>query len=223
MFPWQSGSDGTEETQVVHLNPLSGQWDPDLSHNQRHVNAAIFYNVWHYYQATDDVDVPARLRRRDDARDRPLLGLDRALQPRARPVRDPRRDGARRVPRAATRAPTRAGCATTPTRTSWWPGSPAPPSRVLDLLPSSRREALRAGSGSPTTSCTIWDGHEPQDVRPVPRRRRHQPVRGLRRPRGARLGATTARSTPTSSASTGSSAPRATTRTATSSPSRPTR
>ena len=56
MFPWQSGSDGSEETQVVHLNPLSGQWDPDLSHRQRHVNAAIFYNVWHYHQATDDLD-----------------------------------------------------------------------------------------------------------------------------------------------------------------------
>jgi hypothetical protein len=24
MYPWQSGSDGKEETQVVHLNPLSG-------------------------------------------------------------------------------------------------------------------------------------------------------------------------------------------------------
>jgi trehalose/maltose hydrolase-like predicted phosphorylase len=56
MFPWQSGSDGQEETQVVHLNPLSGRWDPDLSHNQRHINAAIFYNVWHYYQATGDVE-----------------------------------------------------------------------------------------------------------------------------------------------------------------------
>ena len=56
MFPWQSGSDGMEETQVVHLNPLSGQWEPDLSHNQRHVSAAIFYNVWHYYQATGDVE-----------------------------------------------------------------------------------------------------------------------------------------------------------------------
>ncbi|WP_106849929.1 HAD-IA family hydrolase [Blastococcus sp. Marseille-P5729] len=54
MFPWQSGSDGQEETQVVHLNPMSGQWDPDLSRNQRHVNAAIFYNIWSYYQATDD-------------------------------------------------------------------------------------------------------------------------------------------------------------------------
>ncbi len=55
MFPWQSGSDGTEETQVVHLNPVSGQWHPDHSHHQRHVNAAIFYNVWQYYQATDDL------------------------------------------------------------------------------------------------------------------------------------------------------------------------
>ncbi len=56
MFPWQSGSDGQEETQVVHLNPLSGRWEPDLSHNQRHVNAAIFFNVWHYYQATGDIE-----------------------------------------------------------------------------------------------------------------------------------------------------------------------
>jgi trehalose/maltose hydrolase-like predicted phosphorylase len=55
MYPWQSGSDGQEETQVVHLNPLSGRWEPDLSHNQRHVNAAIFYNVWRYHQATGDV------------------------------------------------------------------------------------------------------------------------------------------------------------------------
>ena len=54
MFPWQSGSDGQEETQKVHINPKSGKWEPDLSHNQRHVSADIFYNVWHYYQATGD-------------------------------------------------------------------------------------------------------------------------------------------------------------------------
>ena len=54
MYPWQSGSDGKEETQEVHLNPLSGTWDPDLSHNQRHVNAAIFYNIWTYHQSTND-------------------------------------------------------------------------------------------------------------------------------------------------------------------------
>jgi trehalose/maltose hydrolase-like predicted phosphorylase len=54
MFPWQSGSEGIEETQRVHLNPLSGRWEPDLSRTQRHVNAAIFFNIWKYFQATDD-------------------------------------------------------------------------------------------------------------------------------------------------------------------------
>jgi alpha,alpha-trehalase len=54
MFPWQSGSDGREETQVVHLNPESGRWLPDETHLQRHVNAAIAYNVWRYYEITGD-------------------------------------------------------------------------------------------------------------------------------------------------------------------------
>jgi beta-phosphoglucomutase-like phosphatase (HAD superfamily) len=48
MFPWQSGSDGREETQVVHLNPLSGEWGDDYSSLQRHVSLAIAYNVWEY-------------------------------------------------------------------------------------------------------------------------------------------------------------------------------
>ena len=54
MFPWQSGSDGREETQVVHLNPRSGRWNPDHTHLQRHVNAAIVFNIWQYYKATSD-------------------------------------------------------------------------------------------------------------------------------------------------------------------------
>jgi trehalose/maltose hydrolase-like predicted phosphorylase len=54
MFPWQSGSEGAEEAQLLHLNPLSGRWERDLSRNQRHVNAAIFYNIWDYYQTTGD-------------------------------------------------------------------------------------------------------------------------------------------------------------------------
>jgi len=54
MFPWRSGREGIEETQQVHLNPVSGRWEPDLSRNQRHVNAAIFYNIWHYFQASYD-------------------------------------------------------------------------------------------------------------------------------------------------------------------------
>jgi trehalose-phosphatase len=56
MYPWQSGSDGEEQTPTIHLNPLSGVWDPDLSRNQRHVGAAIFYATWHYHQATHDYD-----------------------------------------------------------------------------------------------------------------------------------------------------------------------
>ena len=56
MFPWQSGSDGQEETQKVHINPKSGKWEPDLSHNQRHVSADIFYNIWRYYEATGDME-----------------------------------------------------------------------------------------------------------------------------------------------------------------------
>jgi trehalose/maltose hydrolase-like predicted phosphorylase len=55
MYPWQSGSDGREETQRLHLNPRSGRWLPDKSHRQRHVNAAVAWNVWQYYQATGDL------------------------------------------------------------------------------------------------------------------------------------------------------------------------
>ncbi len=54
MFPWQSGSDGQEETQLMHLNPRSGAWGEDLSRYQRHVNTAIAYNIWQYVRMTDD-------------------------------------------------------------------------------------------------------------------------------------------------------------------------
>jgi alpha,alpha-trehalase len=56
MYPWQSGSDGREESQKVHLNPKSGNWIPDNSRLQRHVNAAIAWNAWQYYQATGDLE-----------------------------------------------------------------------------------------------------------------------------------------------------------------------
>jgi trehalose/maltose hydrolase-like predicted phosphorylase len=54
MYPWQSGSDGREETQQLHLNPLSGDWLPDHSRLQHHVGSAVAYNVWQYAQATGD-------------------------------------------------------------------------------------------------------------------------------------------------------------------------
>ncbi|MHA6794284.1 glycoside hydrolase family 65 protein [Pseudonocardia bannensis] len=55
MYPWQSGSDGREESQRIHLNPRSGRWLPDTSHLQRHVGLAVAYNIWQYYQATGDL------------------------------------------------------------------------------------------------------------------------------------------------------------------------
>jgi trehalose/maltose hydrolase-like predicted phosphorylase len=56
MYPWQSGSDGREETQTLHLNPRSGRWLPDNSQLQRHINIAVAYNVWQYFQVTEDLE-----------------------------------------------------------------------------------------------------------------------------------------------------------------------
>lgn len=54
MFPWQSGSDGREETQELNLNPHSKRWKPDSSYLQRHVGSAVAWNVWQYFQVTHD-------------------------------------------------------------------------------------------------------------------------------------------------------------------------
>jgi len=56
MYPWQSGSSGREETQQMHLNPESGRWIPDNTYLQRHVNNAIVYNIWQYFQITHDIE-----------------------------------------------------------------------------------------------------------------------------------------------------------------------
>ncbi|MFC1658710.1 glycoside hydrolase family 65 protein [Candidatus Omnitrophota bacterium] len=54
MFPWQSGSSGKEETQVMHLNPMSGTWGPDYSRLQRHVSFIVAYNAWQHYKRMHD-------------------------------------------------------------------------------------------------------------------------------------------------------------------------
>jgi hypothetical protein len=56
MFPWQSGSDGQEETQDLNLNPHSLRWVPDNSYLQRHVGSAIAWNAWQYFQVTHDLE-----------------------------------------------------------------------------------------------------------------------------------------------------------------------
>jgi len=56
MFPWQSGSDGREETLMDIFDPQSGEWSKDYSSLQRHVSLAIAYNVWNYFNITGDID-----------------------------------------------------------------------------------------------------------------------------------------------------------------------
>ncbi|MFW6134728.1 MAG: glycoside hydrolase family 65 protein [Elusimicrobiota bacterium] len=56
MFPWQSGSTGEEETQIIHLNPKSGKWGPDHSRNQRHVSFDIAYSIWDHWKIARDFD-----------------------------------------------------------------------------------------------------------------------------------------------------------------------
>ncbi|HKL39265.1 MAG TPA: glycosyl hydrolase family 65 protein, partial [Cryomorphaceae bacterium] len=47
-------SNGREESQELHLNPESGQWIPDNTYLQRHINADIVYNIMQYHEATCD-------------------------------------------------------------------------------------------------------------------------------------------------------------------------
>ncbi|MEX0773346.1 MAG: glycosyl hydrolase family 65 protein [Balneolales bacterium] len=56
LFPWQSGSNGREETHGIHYNPLSGNWIRDNFQIQHHVNSAICYNFWQYFQVTGDYE-----------------------------------------------------------------------------------------------------------------------------------------------------------------------
>ena len=179
MYPWQSGSDGQEQTQTVHLNPLSGQWEPDLSRNQRHVSAAIFYTVWHYHQATHDFDFL-----RDCGAEMMLeiarfWSSDRALQPGARSVGDPRRHGPGRVPREVS-GRGRGGPAQQ--RVHERHGGLDLRDRAARSWSSCRRAAeTPCGRRIGLTDEEIQHvaGDEPQDVRAVPRRRGDQPVRGL--------------------------------------------
>ena len=56
MYPWQSGSNGREESQKLHLNPRSGRWIPDNSRLQRHVSSAIAYNISQYFHVNVDYE-----------------------------------------------------------------------------------------------------------------------------------------------------------------------
>ncbi len=54
LFPWQSGSDGRDETPAVLFDPRSKSWLPDNSRLQRHVGLAVVYSMLQYVEASDD-------------------------------------------------------------------------------------------------------------------------------------------------------------------------
>lgn len=56
LFPWQSGSDGRDQTPFTLFNPRSGRWIPDRTRFERHVGLAIAYCAWQYWQVTGDFD-----------------------------------------------------------------------------------------------------------------------------------------------------------------------
>ncbi|MBV9169456.1 MAG: glycoside hydrolase family 65 protein, partial [Chloroflexi bacterium] len=56
LFPWQSGSDGGEQTPTRIFNPRSQRWFADRSRLQRHVSLAVAYEVWQYFEITNDLE-----------------------------------------------------------------------------------------------------------------------------------------------------------------------
>ena len=204
---------------ALHLNPRSGRWIPDNSHLQRHISAAVAYNVWQYYQATGDIEFLA------------FYGAEMLLEIARFWASIATFDQARgRYVIRGVMGPDEYHDA--------YPGSERPGidnnayTNVMAawVLLAGPGRARRAPRRSAARSCRAprarpeelerWEDVSRRMLRPVPRRRDHQPVRGLRGPRGARLGGLPRRSTRTSSGSTGSWRPRATAPTATRPPSR---
>ena len=55
MFPWQSGSDGREESPAAASQSAIGPVESGSQPRAHHIGIAIAYNVWQYYQVTGDL------------------------------------------------------------------------------------------------------------------------------------------------------------------------
>lgn len=56
MYPWQSGSDGSDQTPRQLYNARAAGWMPDHSDRQRHVGLAVAYELWQHWQSTGDAE-----------------------------------------------------------------------------------------------------------------------------------------------------------------------
>ncbi|MEV0730726.1 glycosyl hydrolase family 65 protein [Polymorphospora sp. NPDC050346] len=55
LFPWQSASSGRDESPARSRNPVTGEWIPDHTNLQHHVNLAVSYSAWRYWETTADL------------------------------------------------------------------------------------------------------------------------------------------------------------------------
>ena len=188
LYPWQSGSNGAELTPDDPPQPALRSLDPGqlpspATHQCRDRLRRLALSPGDQRRR-----VPGLPRRGDVHRDRPFLGEHRHLRPNPRSVRDPRGGRPRRVPRRAIPVPSGPGIdnnAYTNAMAAWvlW--------RAGDVLARAPRAAPRravAHARVGARGARAVGRDQPQAVSPFPRRRDHQPVRGLRGPGGARLG-----------------------------------
>ncbi len=79
MYPWQSGSDGREESQVLHLNPRSGRWTPDNTAPAAPCQPRDRLQCLALLADDRGPRLHGRALHRDAGRDRPVLGQHRHL------------------------------------------------------------------------------------------------------------------------------------------------
>ena len=214
MFPWQSGSDGKERPKpFISTAVRTVNWDPDHSHNQRHVNAAIFYNIWSYYGAAQDLTFLRGYGAEMMLEVARPTGLDHHFNPerdryRIHGVMGPDEfEG--KYPGAE-----RAACAATPTTNVMVAWAVRPPGRCSASLRAAAG-LLRARLELTDERSPPWQRMEPQDIRFRSTGRHVSQFEATRTSENS-TGTPTATSTTMSSGWIGSYAPRATTPTATS-------
>ncbi|MCW3843779.1 family 65 glycosyl hydrolase [Micromonospora yasonensis] len=55
LFPWQSATSGRDESPCRSPSPVTGEWQDDRTGRQHHVNLAVSYSVWRYWETTGDL------------------------------------------------------------------------------------------------------------------------------------------------------------------------
>ncbi|MFR9777195.1 glycoside hydrolase family 65 protein [Micromonospora sp. MS34] len=55
LFPWQSATSGRDESPSRSPSPVTGEWLDDHTGRQHHVNLAVAYSVWRFWETTGDL------------------------------------------------------------------------------------------------------------------------------------------------------------------------